>query len=159
MTIPVREVTITGIFAEDAATTIPAVPVNGTAYRDTAMTAEEVNAGWPYKTIVDSSQFNQAMFQYSSISSMQEKYGFLPWSDLTDYDQGSFCLGTNGVLYQAKQATGPSTTAYNPVNDEEQTYWVDVFNMLDRYVRWSQMQVVQSLPQNPDPNTFYFIPE
>lgn len=158
MTIPVRNVTITGVFAADAATTIPPVPVADTSYRDISMTESDVKTGWPYKKIVDSSKFNQALYQYSSITKLQEKYGFIPWSNLTDYELGSFCLGTNGVLYQAKQSSGPSSSnAYNPVNDTNHTYWQDVFNLLDQYVRWSQMQVVNSLPANPDANTFYFI--
>lgn len=123
MTIPQRTVSISGVFAEDATTTIPTPPVSGTAYRDTGLTAAEAKAGWPYKRIVDSSKFNQALYEYSSITQMVEKYGFLPWSQNTDYEQGSLALGTNGVVYQAKQATGPSSTAYNPVNDSTATYW------------------------------------
>lgn len=132
MTIPQRDVTITGVFAESAATTIPAVPVPGTSYRDENMTTEDVNTGWPFKTIVDSSQFNQAMYQYSSIAQMQEKYGFIPWSNLTDYVTGSYCLGTDGVLYQAQQNTGPSSTAYNPVEDSAHQYWEDVIGKMMR---------------------------
>lgn len=123
MAIQNRTTTITGIFAKDATTTIPTPPVSGVSYRDTSMTEAQINEGWAFKTIVDSSQFNQAMYEYSTITKLQEKYGFLPWSNLTDYEEGSVCLGTNGVLYQAKQATGPSTTAYNPVNDTTSTYW------------------------------------
>lgn len=123
MPIPSRNVTITGIFAEDATTTIPETPVSGTSYRDDTITESDIAKGFPFKTIVDSSQFNQALFEYSSITKMQEKYGFVPWSNLTDYETGSVCLGTNGVLYQAKQPTGPSSTAYDPVNDTTGTYW------------------------------------
>lgn len=123
MAIPQRNTTITGVFAEDATTTIPTPPVAGTSYRDESMTEAEINQGWPYKDIVDSAQFNQAMYEYSSITKMAEKYGFIPWSDLTDYETGSLCLGTDGNVYQAVQASGPSTTAYNPVNDTENTYW------------------------------------
>ena len=148
MTIPQRTVTITGVFAEDAATTIPEVPVAGTSYRDTSMTASEVKAGWPYKTIVDSAQFNQALFQYSTIAQAQEKYGFTPWSNLTDYVEGSFCLGTDGVLYQAVQATGPSTTAYDPVNDTTHIYWEDVIH---------RMTTVSALPASPNSGTYYFV--
>lgn len=132
MAIPQRNVTITGVFAENAATTIPAVPVAGTSYRDTNMTAADINTGWPYKTIVDSSQFNQAMYQYSTISKMQEVYGFLPWSNLTEYVEGSYCLGSDGVLYQAQQNTGPSSTAYNPVEDFSHQYWEDVIGKMMR---------------------------
>lgn len=125
MTIPNRTVTITGVFASSASTTIPPTPVAGASYRNTALTSTIVSNGWGYKTIVDSSDFNQALYEYSSITSQIEKYGFLPWSNLTDYVQGSLCLGSDGVIYQAKQATGPSTTATNPVNDTANTYWED----------------------------------
>lgn len=123
MAIPIRNVTIKGVFAEDANTTIPAVPVSGISYRDTNTTAAEMEDGFPFKTIVDSSKFNEMLFEYSTISKMQEKYGFVPWSSLTDYEIGSCCLGTDGRIYQAKQASGPSSTDINPVNDTGETYW------------------------------------
>lgn len=123
MAIQNRTTTITGVFAQDAATTIPTPPVAGTSYRDTSLTTAEVNEGWPFKEIVDSSKFNQALFEYSTITKLQETYGFLPWSDLTDYDTGSYCLGTDGQLYKAKQASGPLTAAHDPVSDTTQTYW------------------------------------
>ena len=148
MAIPERTVTITGVFAESASTSIPTPPASGVSYRDTGMTKEELNTGWPYKKIVDSSQFNQAMYQYSTIAQAQEKYGFTPWSNLTDYVEGSFCLGTDGVLYQATQATGPSTTAYNPVNDTTHTYWEDVIH---------RMTTVSALPVSPNSGTYYFV--
>ena len=118
-----RTVTITGIFAESANTTIPENPVSGIAYRNTSLTESQIRTGWPFKTIVDSSNFNQSMFEIFSISKQFEQYGFLPWSSLTDYPQGGFALGSDGVLYQAVQATGPSTTALDPTNDTSMTYW------------------------------------
>ena len=124
MTIPNRTLTLTGVFAKNATTTIPDPPVSGASYRDTQMTKEEVESGWAYKDIVDSSSFNQALYEYASLTSQMEKYGFLPWSNLTDYVAGSICLGSDGNLYQATQATGPSSTAYDPVNDTSHTYWV-----------------------------------
>lgn len=122
--IPNRTVSITGIFAADANTTIPASPVSGISYRDTAMTGTVIREGWAFKTIVDSSKFNQAMFEYSSVTAQVEKYGFLPWSNLTDYVEGSVCLGSNGILYQALQETGPSTTAYDPTQNK--TVWKQI---------------------------------
>lgn len=124
MTIPNRTVSITGIFAADATTTIPASPVSGISYRDTAMTGTVIREGWAFKTIVDSSKFNQAMFEYSSVTAQVEKYGFLPWSNLTDYVEGSVCLGSNGILYQALQETGPSTTAYDPTTNR--SVWTQI---------------------------------
>jgi hypothetical protein len=84
---------------------------------------EDIKYGWPYKDIVDSSKFNQYLYEISNLNKQIEIYGFLPWSDLTDYEVGSCCLGTDGKIYQAVQNTGPSTTAYNPVNDTNHTYW------------------------------------
>lgn len=120
-----RNVTIKGVFAADASTTIPAIPVAGASYRDTALSGTTIREGWAYKTIVDSSEFNEAMYEYSTIASLIEKYGFLPWSSLTNYETGSLCLGSNGVIYQAKQNTGPATTAKDPTTDSSNTYWED----------------------------------
>lgn len=126
MAIPVRTVSITGVFAEDANTTIPTPPVPEVSYRDTTLSATDVKEGWPFKKIVDSAKFNEAMYEYSTILQLAEKYGFIPWSANTDYEQGSCALGTDGIVYQAKQNTGPSSTAQNPVNDTSHTYW-DVY--------------------------------
>lgn len=126
MTIPIRNVTIKGVFAENASTTIPQTPVAGTSYRDATTTQAEMNAGFPFKTIVDSSKFNEALYEYSAVTKMQEKFGFVPWSNLTDYETGSLCLATNGLLYQALQASGPSSSAVNPVNDSTSTYWRNI---------------------------------
>lgn len=134
MTIPERTVTIAGVFAEDATTTIPTPPVPGTAYRDTALTPAEAKEGWPFKEIVDSSKFNQALYEYSTISQMIEKYGFLPWSANTDYVEGSYALGTDGTIYRAVQDTGPSSTAFNPVNDTTNTYWETWLDSMDLMV-------------------------
>lgn len=123
MTIQIRNVTISGIFAESATTTIPEIPVAGQSYRDTELSVADVQYGWPFKEIVDSSKFNQYLYEISTLNKQIETYGFLPWSDLTDYEAGSCCLGTDGKIYQAKQNTGPSSTAYNPVNDTNHTYW------------------------------------
>lgn len=125
MAIQNRTVTIKDIFAKNANTTIPNPPVVGTSYRNENLTAAEVGEGWPFKEIVDSAKFNEAMYEYTTICKLLETYGFLPWSTNTDYETGSLCLGTNGVIYQAKQATGPATTAKDPVTDTTHTYWQD----------------------------------
>lgn len=133
MTITVRNFTIKGVFAETATTTIPDTPIAGVSYRDTSLSQSEARKGFPYKDIVDSSKFNEMLYEYSAISKMIEVYGFVPWSNLTDYEAGSKCLGTDGNVYNALQATGPSTTAYNPVDDTSNTYWelylVNAFKM------------------------------
>ena len=125
MTIQNRTVTIKGVFGKNAATTIPDPPVSGASYRDTSLTKEDIEKGWAYKEIVDSAQFNEALFEYAYMTEQIEKYGFLPWCNMTDYPKGALCLGSDGVIYQAVQDTGPSTTAYDPANDTSGTYWVD----------------------------------
>ena len=123
MAIQNRTVTIKDVFAKNANTTIPEPPVVGISYRNENLTAAEVGEGWPFKEIVDSAKFNEAMYEYTTICKQLETYGFLPWCASTNYEIGSLCLGTDGILYQAKQPTGPSTTAYNPVNDTNHEYW------------------------------------
>ena len=126
MAIQNRTVTIKNIFAENANTTIPNPPVSDVSYRNTTVTAAEIGEGWPYKKIVDSAKFNEAMYEYTTICKQLEKYGFLPWCADTDYPAGGCALGTDGNVYQAKVATGPSSTAADPVNDTSHTYW-DLF--------------------------------
>lgn len=126
MAIQNRTVTIKNVFASTADTTIPNPPVVGTSYRNENLTAAEVGEGWPYKEIVDSAKFNEAMYEYTTICKQLETYGFLPWCADTDYPAGGCALGTDGNVYQAKVATGPSTTASDPVNDTSHTYW-DLF--------------------------------
>lgn len=135
-----RTTTITGVFAKNASTTIPLTPVAGNSYRDTGLTQAEAEEGFPYKEIVDSATFNQMLFEYSSLTKLLETYGFLPWSNLTDYQTGSICMGSNGTLYQAKQSTGPSTTAIDPTTDSSNTYWEDFVGKL--YVTLATAQTI-----------------
>ena len=134
-----RTITIKGVFAESASTIIPSSPVAGVSYRDTAMTGTVMAKGWAFKTIVDSSEFNEALYEYSYISKQLETCGFLPWCQYTDYVEGAICLGSNNKTYQAKQATGPSTTARDPVLDTANTYWKE---FLGQFVTTDTTQIV-----------------
>ena len=126
MTIPNRTVSIKSVFASTANTTIPTPPSTGVSYRNTGTTAAEIGKGWPFKEVVDSAKFNQAMYEYTTICQQLEKYGFLPWSANTDYPAQGCALGSDGKIYQAKQATGPSSTSIDPTTDTSHTYW-DLF--------------------------------
>lgn len=137
MAIQNRTVTIKGIFAEDATTTIPQTPVSEISYRDTGLSVAEVKAGWPFKVVVDSSKFNEYLYELSTISRQFEIYGFLPWSASTNYETGSCCLGTDGKIYQAKRNTGPSSTAKDPVTDTAHTYWQPGFARLPDNNTWT----------------------
>jgi hypothetical protein len=63
------------------------------------------------------------MYEYTTICQQVEKYGFLPWSANTDYPAQGCALGSDGKIYQAKQATGPSSTSIDPTTDTNHTYW------------------------------------
>jgi hypothetical protein len=130
MTIPNRTVSIKNVFASTANTTIPTPPATGVSYRNTGTTAAEIGEGWPFKEVVDSAKFNQAMYEYTTICQQVEKYGFLPWSANTDYPAQGCALGSDGKIYQAKQATGPSSTSIDPTTDTNHTYW-DLFYYAD----------------------------
>ena len=123
MTISNRTITMKGVFAKTASTTIPSTPTAGTSYRKTSITQNDVEKGWPFKNIVDSAEFNEMLYEYSALTEQIEKYGIMPWSNLTDYDEGSICLGSNGKVYQAKQASGPSSSYQDPTSDSSNTYW------------------------------------
>lgn len=103
MAIQNRETTLPGIWAENAQTTIPTPPVAGVTYRDTTLNSTAIDKAWPFKTIVDSSDFNQHAFLQDTLIKESEQYGVMRWNNTTTYKEGGFCLGQDGKLYQAKR--------------------------------------------------------
>lgn len=106
-----RDISLQGaVFAKDAATVIPPSPVVGTTYRDETLNVAEAGKGWPFKTIVDSAEFNEMLYRVSGVLNDVEKRGLLDWSSLTDYPVGGLTRGaTNGVLYECIVANGPNS--------------------------------------------------
>lgn len=103
MAIQNRTTTLPGIWAENAQTTIPTPPVAGVTYRDTTLNSTAIDKAWPFKTIVDSSDFNQHAFLQDTLIKEAEQYGIMRWNNTTTYKEGGFCLGQDGKLYQAKR--------------------------------------------------------
>lgn len=101
MAIQNRNTTLPGIWAENAQTTIPTPPVAGVTYRDTTLNSTAIDKAWPFKTIVDSSDFNQHAFLQDTLIKESEQYGVMRWNNTTTYKEGGFCLGQDGKLYQA----------------------------------------------------------
>lgn len=101
MAIQNRETTLPGIWAENAQTDIPTPPVAGVTYRDTTLNSTAIDKAWPFKTIVDSSDFNQHAFLQDTLIKESEQYGIMRWNNTTRYKEGGFCLGQDGNLYQA----------------------------------------------------------
>lgn len=114
------------VFAKDATTVIPPTPVAGVSYRDPAAGPTSSADGWPYAERVNSAEFNQIMFQLSSLISILDTRGVLGWSSGVDYTSTSVAWGSDGALYIWLQASGPSGVgAKDPVS--EPTYWA-LFN-------------------------------
>lgn len=111
----VRPDKIPGIFANAGTTTIPPVPVTDTTYRDAALTEAAVENGWPYNKIVNSAEFNQILYLYSALLADVDTWGIAGWSDQVDYAQGAWVRGSDGETYRATSASGPASTAYDPV--------------------------------------------
>lgn len=102
-----RSVISPGVFASDASTVIPPTPIQGVSYRDPLGGPASAPDGWPFFEKVNSADFNQLMFQYSSLLDIIDKQGILGWSDLVDYAVPAIVFGSNGILYFAIQANGP----------------------------------------------------
>ena len=141
MAIQNRETTLPGIWAENAQTDIPTPPVAGVTYRDTTLNSTAIDKAWPFKTIVDSSDFNQHTFLQDTLIKETEQYGIMRWNNTTSYKESGFCLGQDGKLYQAlRDNQGKEPTAST---DD----WVIVPTDLSPY------QLISNLSQTIDGST------
>lgn len=118
-----RDVIAPPIFAEDASTAIPPTPIAGVSYRDPLAGPASSPDGWPYAQLVNSAEWNQLMFQWSSLLAIQDLKGILGWSDLKDYTEDAIAFGSDGKVYKWLQESGPGTAAgvKDPVS--EPLYW------------------------------------
>ena len=97
------------IMALNAETTIPQTPVAGVAYRKDDTPDSVIEDGFRYNTIIPSASLeNQFQFLLSQITKTIEQQGILGWCNLVDYPINSFSVGSDGILYQAIQASGPN---------------------------------------------------
>lgn len=119
-----RSVKSPGIFADAASTVIPPTPIAGVSYRDATNGAANTDDGWPYAIRVNSAEFNQIMFQYSSLLTLLDKQGLLGWTNLVDYLVPAIVFGSDGKIYKSLQVSGPATTVKDPVS--EPTYWAEL---------------------------------
>lgn len=125
MPIEERDISTKAQFAERAQTVITTPPVTGVAYRNTAITPEEIANGQAYSTIADSAFWNQMFYVWSGLLRQMEQCGILPYSPLTNYEQFGLCMGTNGVVYKALQANGPDNGGVQPTTNTD--YWDQAF--------------------------------
>ena len=89
------------IFAKNAETTIPDTPVTGTAYRNDALDASEMEAGFNYSSTASSADYNQLEFLISEFADLIERSGVLPWDASTKYKMGSVVINDDNAMYQS----------------------------------------------------------
>lgn len=178
MAIQNRETTLPGIWAENAQTDIPTPPVAGVTYRDTTLNSTAIDKAWPFKTIVDSSDFNQHAFLQDTLIKEAEQYGVMRWNNTTTYKEGGYCLGNDKKLYQAlrdNQGKEPTANAddwvivptdlspYQLISNLSQTIdsSTSLYPSNKAVVDYSakRHQVFDMLPANLDPDIFYYIKE
>ena len=114
-----RTIVIPAAWGEDALE-LPTTPATGVAYRDSAITASEVKAGWAFGTTADSSKLNELLLRMSSLIMLSEQYGVLPFCATTTYALGGLAMGSNGVVYESIVA---SNYGHDPVTDTGHSYW------------------------------------
>lgn len=118
---PSTRTTVLGGIWANGATDPPENPIAGTTYADSSLNQSTIEAAWPYKIIADGSDFNEYLRRMSTLIDLCEKWGIMPWSLYTAYSIGSFCLASDGVIYQcilANSNKNPTTTA---------GYWKNIF--------------------------------
>lgn len=108
-------------FAANALTVIPPTPVAGVSYRDPIAGPASSPDGWPYAERVNSAEFNQIMYQISTVLANIDQKGVGGWTNLIDYTVPALVYGSNGLFYIALQASGPSTAAQDPISAP--TFW------------------------------------
>lgn len=121
-----RDATLKGIWAQDAATVIPATPNPGTAYRNAAVVEADFESGQAYDRVYDSARMNELYYELSALAKEAEQYGVMRWSPLTDYPAEGVAA-FSGILWKAKQPSGPNTPA-GPVEPSAAggAYWAEV---------------------------------
>lgn len=111
-------------FAANALTVIPPTPVAGVSYRDPIAGPASSEDGWPYAERVNSAEWNQIMYQISSLIAILDKKGALGWSDEVDYSEAAIAFGSDGVLYNWLQASGPNLGGVkDPAAGANPLYW------------------------------------
>lgn len=130
-----RDITMPGIWAKNAATTIPNPPIPGQAYRNPSLDKATIEAGQAYSSRADSAQWNQWNYSCSVLESEIERYGVLPYSQLTIYPINGICLG-DGAIYQALQENGPGTTI-GVADPSNKAVWKVIVNPAESFLKFT----------------------
>lgn len=115
-----RTTKVGGIWAEGAPDVpISGLPTTGVTYANSNMTEADIQAAWPFKTIVDSADSNEMLRRLTTLMVMLELQGVLSWNSTTQYLTKALVVGSTGNLYIATQGT----LGNDPVTDAG-VHWV-----------------------------------
>ena len=96
-----RTIDLPSVFGVDANNVLPAFPTPGSGYRKEPLLAADIQNGWPFSTLVDSSIHNEVMFIMTSLLQQIAQQGNLSWCATTSYVKGTKVLGSDGNEYKA----------------------------------------------------------
>lgn len=120
-----RSIQMGGIWAAGAAD-VPSEPIAETTYAKSDLTSADIQAGWPFSEIVESSKHNEVMRRITSMLTLVESCGILPWCSETVYGVGSYVLATTNHAYKSlqanNQANDPATSPLFWANMDPSVY-------------------------------------
>ena len=119
ITPPYNDIEMKTAWAEDAATTIPSVPVPGVAYRNTNIGEETIAQGQQYDSIGRSADWNQLLFKISAnIVTMQKGGASLLWVSGRTYEKGALVKDPNNaqIYYRLKAGAGTTRPSSDSTN-------------------------------------------
>lgn len=82
-----------------------------------------------WKVVIDASSLSSVLAEYQKINTQE-------WSNTVDYAIGALVKGNDGNVYEALQASGPSSTVINPVGDTTITWAKADFYNLQNWVNF-----------------------
>lgn len=108
-----RTVQTGGVWA-DGAVDVVGSPIVGTTYKDSALLAAAIEAGWPFKEIVDSSKINEVLYRLTTMALSQELWGQSVYCADIIYGLNAIVMGSDGVVYvsisAANQGNDPTSS-------------------------------------------------
>lgn len=111
-------------FATNAITPVPPTPVSGQSYRDETITDGEIETGFKFDTVFETSFVNEVKYRNGQVLDSVDQRGILGYTDIIDYTDGAVVTGSDNRHYQCLANNGPSSTIVDPVADPTFSKWV-----------------------------------
>lgn len=97
-----KSIRLNSVWAKDAVTNIPDVPVTGTAYRDESFN-DNYNEGQQYDSIYNSAKYNQFFYQVSSLLKELGEQGLLQFVEGQHYQSRAVVFYGNSVFIALRE--------------------------------------------------------